>query len=207
MRSSVVRACLALGALVALAGCAGLRHQDALYREAQNHVYPQPIEKVWPMVVSLVSDEGYPARKSSQEFALITEWRNDLQESRVVSSASRLYVEGYRIDRYSSRIRIFKQTIFTGDKGGMSARENRAGGSGITVGAAGDISPFAEDPIRLNHMLGTTADHTPLTRGPAQMSRSVGRDGELEWKLLQRLDDGAAKAIEARVSARERQAR
>ncbi|MDY7226333.1 hypothetical protein [Hyalangium rubrum] len=205
MRSSVVRGCLALGVLAALSGCAGLRHQDALYQEAHRHVYPRPIEKVWPEVVKLVSSEGYPPRKGNQEFILLTEWRSDLQESRVVSSASRLYIEGHRVDRDTSVVRIFRQTIFTGDKGGMSARENRAGGSNLTVGAAGDISPFAEDPIQLNHMLGLTADHTSLTRGPAQMSRSVGRDGEMEWKLLQRVDFEAAKAIEARVTAREQQ--
>jgi hypothetical protein len=199
MRSCVVRGTLAL--LVALTGCATMRHQEALYEEAQRHVYPQPIEQVWPEVVSFVSAEGYPHRKGEQEFILITEWRNDMQESRVVSSVSRLYVEGHRVGRDSSSVRIFKQTIFTGNKGGMSARENRAGGGDMLVGAAGDISPFAEDPIKLSHMMDATADHTPLTRGPAQVNRSVSRDGPLEWKLLQRLDSAKAQAIEARVMA------
>jgi hypothetical protein len=205
MRSCVVRGGLFVVLWVALTGCATMRHQEALYEEAHRHVYPQPIEKVWPEVVSLVSTEGYPPRTGKQEFVLITEWRNDLQGSRVVSSVSRLYVEGYRVDRDTSTVRIFKQTIFTGNKGGMSARENRAGGSDILVGAAGDLSPFAEDPIKLSHMMGSTADHTPLTRGPAQVDRNVSRDGELEWKLIQRVDSAAAQAIEARVAAQAQQ--
>jgi hypothetical protein len=207
MRSCVVRGGLTLGLLVALSGCATMRHQEALYEEAHRYVYSRPIEKVWPEVVSFVASEGYPHRKGNEEFILVTEWRNDMQESRVVSSVSRLYVEGYRMDRGTSAVRIFKQTIFTGNKSGVSARENRAGGSDMLVGAAGDLSPFAEDPIKLSHMMDATPDHTPLTRAPAQMNRSVSRDGVLEWKLLQRLDTEAAQVIEARVAARARQTR
>jgi hypothetical protein len=203
MRSSVVRRCLSLGVLLLLAGCATLRHQDALYNEAHRHVYSQPIERVWPEVVRLVSSEGYPPRKGNEEFVLITEWRNDTQESRVVSSISRVYVEGYRVGSHTSTVRIYKQTVFTGNRGGVSARENRTGS--LTTGAAGDISPFGEDPIALSHQLGSTPDHTPLTRAPTQVNRSVSRDGELEWKLLQRVDTAAAQAIEARVSALKRE--
>lgn len=203
MRSCVVRWSLSLGLMVALTGCAALRQQDALYREAERHVYAQPIEEVWPQVVGLVSREGYPPRKGDQEFVLITEWRNDMMESRVVSSVSRLYAEGYRVDEGTSVVRIFRQTIFTGNKGAMSARENQYPG-GLTVGAAGDLSPFAEDPIKLSQFLGSSADHTPLTRAPAQMTRSFERDGALEWKLLQFLDASAAEGIEARVTGKEK---
>jgi hypothetical protein len=199
MRPCVVRWSLSLGLLLGLTGCATLRHQDALYREAERHVYAQPIEEVWPQVVNLVSREGYPPRKGDREFILVTEWRSDLMESRVVSSISRLYAEGYRLDERSSMVRIFRQTVFTGNKGAMSARENQVS-SGLTVAAAGDFSPLAEDPIKLNHLLNSSADHTPLTRAPAQMTRSFSRDGELEWKLLQRMDASAAEAIEARLS-------
>lgn len=128
-----------------------------------------------------------------------------MQDSRVVSSVSRLYVEGYRVNPSASAVRIFKQTLFTGNNSGMSARENRAGGGDMVVGAAGDLSPFAEDPVKLSHMMGSTADHTPLTRGPSEVNRSVGRDGPLEWKLLQRVDAEVAKALEARVVARQQQ--
>ena len=200
MGSCAVRGGLVLGLLCALSGCATVRHQEALYEEAQRYVYPQPIEKVWPQVVSFVSSEGYPHRKSGQEFFLITEWRNDMQESRVASSVSRLYVEGHRVSNGSSDVRIFKQTLFTGNKGGVSARENHAG-SGMLVGAAGDMSPFAEDPVKLNHMLGSTPDHTPLTRGPAELNRTTGRDGPLEWKLLQYVDADVARTLEARVAS------
>lgn len=199
MRSSIVRSCLSLGLLLALTGCASLRHQDALYRAAQQHVYAQPIEEVWPHVVHLISSEGYPARKGNQEFILVSEWRNDTQESRVVSSVSRIYAEGYRMDERSSMVRIFRQTVFTGNKGAMSARDNQFPG-GLTVGAAGDLSPFADDPIKHSQFLNSSADHTPLTRSPAQMNRSFGRDGELEWKLLQRVEAPAAEAIKARVA-------
>lgn len=200
MRSCVVRWSLSLGLLMALTGCATLRHQDALYREAERHVYAEPIEKVWPQLVNVVSAEGYPPRKGDREFILVTEWRNDTMESRVVSSMSRIYAEGYRVDERSSMVRIFRQTVFTGNKGAMTARENQVSG-GLTVAAAGDYSAPLEDPIQLNHMLNSSADHTPLTRTPAQMSRSFSRDGELEWKLLQRMDASAAEAIEARITA------
>ena len=203
MRSCAVRASLALGLLVALSGCATTRHQEALYEEAQRYVYPRPIETVWPQVVSFVSDEGYAHRKGHEEFALVTEWRSDMQESRVVSSVSRLYVEGLRVNASTSAVRIFKQTIFTGNKGGVSPRENRAGGGDMLAGAAGDLSPFAEDPVKLSHMMGSTADHTPLTRGPAQLNRTTGRDGPLEWRLLQYVDAERAKALEAQVIARQ----
>ncbi|MBN1204009.1 MAG: hypothetical protein JXB05_03685 [Myxococcaceae bacterium] len=204
MHARVVRQCLSLGVLMLLAGCATARHQEALYEKAHRHVYAQPIEQVWPQVVALVATEGYPPRKGEQEFILVTEWRQDTQESRVVSSASRIYAEGLRIDRNTSRVRIFRQTIFTGNKGAMSARDNGLANS-LTVGAAGDIATFAEDPIALNHMLGTSADHTPLTRGPSQLNRSFSRDGQLEWKLLQRVNHEAANAIEASVTAQEQQ--
>ncbi len=112
-------------------GCAGVKERveprQALWNEAGRFVYPRPIEQVWPQVVSFVSSEGYPHRKSAKEFFLVTEWRNDMQESRVASSVSRLYVEGHRVSDGSSAVRIFKQTIFTGNKGGVSARENRGG--------------------------------------------------------------------------------
>jgi hypothetical protein len=202
MRSWVVRWSLSLGLLLALTGCATLRHQDALYREAERHVYAEPIEKVWPQLVNLVSREGYPARKGDQEFILVTEWRSDLMESRVVSSVSRIYAEGYRVDERSSMVRIFRQTIFTGNKGAMSARENQFAG-GLTVGAAGDVSPFADDPVKLSQFLNATPDHTPLTRAPAQMTRSFSRDGELEWKLLQSMDAETAEAIEDRIARRD----
>lgn len=207
MRSCAVRGGLALGLLVALSGCATTRHQEALYEEAQRYVYPQPIEQVWPQVVSFVSDEGYAHRKGSEEFVLVTEWRNDMLESRVASSVSRLYAEGLRVNPSASVVRIYKQTIFTGNKGGVSARENRAGGGDILAGAAGDLSPFAEDPIKLSHMMGSTADHTPLTRGPAQLTRTSGRDGTLEWRLILAVDAERAKALEAQVAARQQQKR
>ncbi len=201
MHPRAIRPCLSLGLLVALAGCASMRQQQALYEEAHRYVYPQAIEAVWPKVVAFVSEEGYPPRKGHEEFILVTEWREDMQESRVVSSASRLYVEGYRVGRGTSAVRIFKQTIFTGNKGDMTARENRVINS-ISVGAAGDISPLDYDPISLSHQMGSTPDHTPLTRPPPQASRTFGRDGELEWKLLQHLDAEAAKALEVRVATR-----
>ncbi len=201
MRSCVARWSLSLGLMMALTGCATLRHQDALYREAERHVYAEPIEKVWPQVVNIVSREGYPPRKGNQEFILVTDWRNDMMESRVVSSISRIYAEGYRVDERSSMVRIFRQTVFTGNKGAMSARENQFS-SGLTVAAAGDLSPFAEDPIKQNQFLNSSPDHTPLTRAPAQMTRSFSRDGELEWKLLQRMDADTAEAIEARITGK-----
>jgi hypothetical protein len=203
MSPCVVRRCLSLGLLVVLSGCATARHQEALYEEAHRHLYPQPIEKVWPQLVNLVVAQGYAHRKGDQEFILVTEWRNDMQESRVVSSASRLYAEGYRVSDTSSVVRIFRQTLFTGNKGEMNPHENSFSGS-LTVGGAGDISPFAEDPVRLNQFLNTSADHTPLTRAPAQMTRSFSRDGELEWKLIQLVDAEAAQAIEARLTEEER---
>jgi hypothetical protein len=187
--------------MLVLTGCATLRHQDALYREAERHMYAQPIEKVWPQVINLVSAEGYPPRKGDQEFILVTDWRNDMMESRVVSSVSRLYAEGYRVDERSSMVRIFRQTIFTGNKGAMSARENQLSG-GLSVAAAGDISPLAEDPIKQSQFLNSSPDHTPLTRAPAQMTRSFSRDGGLEWKLLQRMDADTAEAIEARITGK-----
>ncbi|KFE68293.1 hypothetical protein [Hyalangium minutum] len=204
MSSCVVRWGLTLSVMVALSGCASERHRQALYEQAHRHVYAQPIEKVWPQVVSLVAASGYPPRKGGDAFILVSEWRNDTMDSRVVSSSSRIYAEGYRVDSNSCFVRIFRQSIFTGDKGAMSARENSLASS-ITVGGAGDASPFAEDPIKLNQFLGTSADHTPLTRAPAQMTRSFSRDGELEWKLLQYLDEAKAQAIEARITELEKQ--
>ncbi len=201
MHSCVVRLSLSLSLVMALTGCVALRQQDALYRAAERHVYTQPIEEVWPQVVNLVSREGFPPRKGDQEFILVTEWRNDFMESRVVSSISRIYAEGYRVDERSSMVRIFRQTVFTGNKGAMSPRENQYS-SGLTVGAAGDLSPFAEDPIKLNQFLGTSPDHTPLTRAPAQMTRSFERAGELEWKLLQSMESTTAEAIETRLAQR-----
>jgi hypothetical protein len=203
MSSCVVRWGLTLSVVVALSGCAAARHREALYEEAHRHVYAQPIEKVWPQLVSLLAAQGYPSRKGNDEFILVSEWRNDTMDSRVVSSASRIYAEGHRVDSHSSMVRIFRQTIFTGNKGGMNARENSLA-SQITVGSAGDISPFAEDPIKLNQFLGTSADHTPLTRAPAQLTRSFSRDGELEWKLLQAVEETRAEAIEARVTEQEK---
>jgi hypothetical protein len=198
----VVRRCVSLGLLVALTGCASAHHRDALYEEAHQHVYTQPIEQVWPQVVKLVAAEGYGHRKGNEEFILVTEWRSDMQESRVVSSASRVYAEGYRLSDTASAVRIFRQTVFTGNKGEMNPHENAFNGS-LTVGGAGDLSPFADDPVKLNQFLGTSADHTPLTRAPAQLTRSFSRDGELEWKLIQLVDDESAKTIEARVAQRE----
>jgi hypothetical protein len=185
MRSRIVRWSLSLGLLMALTGCATMRHQDALYREAERHVYAEPIEKVWPQVVNLISAEGYPPRKGDREFILVTEWRSDLMESRVASSVSRIYAEGYRVDERSSMVRIFRQTVFTGNKGAMSARENQTS-SGLTLGA------------------NSSQELTPASRAPVQMTRSVSRDGELEWKLLQRLDADAAEAIEARITGNEK---
>ncbi|HYH97292.1 hypothetical protein [Hyalangium sp.] len=202
MKSCVVRWSLSLGVVMVLSGCAAARHREALYDQANRHVYAQPIEKVWPQVVKLVAAEGYPPRNGNDEFILVTEWRNDMMESRVVSSASRLYAEGYRVDSNTSLVRVFRQTIFTGNKGMMNARENSLTSS-MTVAAAGDINPFAEDPIKMNQFLGTSADHTPLTRAPAQLTRSFSRDGELEWKLLQFVDGQAAQAIEAHITQQE----
>src|SRR5512140_3043758 len=119
MSLCVVRRCLSLGLLMVLAGCATSRRQEALYAEAHQHVYTQPIELVWPQVVKLVAAEGYPHRKGAEEFILVTDWRNDMQQSRVVSSASRLYVEGFRLSENTSAVRIFRQTVFTGNKGAM----------------------------------------------------------------------------------------
>jgi hypothetical protein len=201
MRSRVVRWTLSLGLLMALTGCATLRHQDALYREAARHVYAEPIEKVWPQVIHMVSREGYPPRKGEQEFVLVTDWRSDMMDSRVVSSVSRIFAEGRRVDGHSSMVRIYRQTIFTGNKGAMTARDNQFS-SNLLIGAAGDISPFADDPIKSSQFLNTTPDHTPLTRAPAQMTRSLNRAGELEWKLLQRVDAETAEAIEARIAGK-----
>ncbi len=202
MGSRVFRRGLSLGMLMLLTSCAAARHQEELYQKAQRYVYAQPIEQVWPQVVALVAMEGFPPRKGDQEFILVTDWRQDMQESRVVSSSSRIYAEGLRINRDTSMVRIYRQTIFTGNKGAMSARENSLAGS-LTVGAAGDIATFAEDPIKLSHMLDTSVDHTPLTRGPSQLNRTFSRDGQLEWKLIQRVNQEAAKAIEASVTAQE----
>jgi len=192
MSSCVVRWGLTLSVVVALSGCAGARHQEALYREVHRHVYAQPIEKVWPQLVSLVADQGYPPRKGRDEFILVSEWRNDTMESRVVSSSSRIYAEGYRVDSNSSMVRIFRQTIFTGNKGMMNARENSLASS-ITVAGAGDPSPFADN-----------TGYAPLNRSPTQLTRSVSRDGELEWKLLQLVEETRAQAIEARVTEQEK---
>ena len=204
MSSCVVRWGLTLSVVVALSGCASTRHREALYEQAHRHVYAQPIEKVWPQLVGLLAAHGYPPRKSNDEFILVSEWRNDTMDSRVVSSSSRIYAEGYRVDGNSSMVRVFRQTIFTGNKGAMDARANSLG-SNITVGGAGDLSPFAEDPIKLNQFLGTSADHTPLTRSPAQLTRSFSRDGELEWKLLQVVEEAKAQAIEARITELEKE--
>ena len=203
MSRCVVRRCLSLGLLLVLNACATSRHRDALYEEAHQYVYTQPIEQVWPEVVRLVAAQGYPHRKGAQEFILVTEWRSDMQESRVVSSASRLYAEGFRLSDKACSVRIFRQTVFTGNKGAMDPHENSLNSS-LTVGAAGDISSM-EDPVKGSQFLNTSADHTPLTRGPAEMSRSFSRDGELEWKLIQMVDADAAQSIEARVD--EQQAR
>lgn len=203
MKPCVVRRCLSLGLVLVLTGCATARHQDALYKEAHQHVYTQPIEQVWPQLVQLVSAEGYPHRKGDEEFILVTDWRDDMQQSRVVSSASRLYAEGYRLSENTSAVRIFRQTVFTGNKGAMDPHENSFTGS-LSVGAAGDISPFADDPVKNNQFLNTSADHTPLTRGPAELNRSFSRDGELEWKLIQFVDADAAKVIEDRVDGQDR---
>jgi hypothetical protein len=193
-----------LSAVVAMSGCASARHQEALYEQAHRHVYAQPIEKVWPQLVSLVGAEGYPPRKSQGEFILVSEWRSDTMDSRIVSSSSRIYAEGFRIDSNTCRVRIFRQSIFTGNKGMMNARENSLG-SNITVSGAGDMSPFTEDPVTFHQFLGLTADHSPLTRGPAQLNRSFSRDGELEWKLLQFVEEEKARAIEAKVTELEKQ--
>jgi hypothetical protein len=195
---------LSLGVLMVLTGCATARHQEALYEAAHEYVYRQPIETVWPQIVKFVAAQGYPPRKGDEESVLVTEWRNDMQESRVVSSASRLYAEGFRLSDNTCAVRIFRQTVFTGNKGEMNAHENALTGS-MTVGAAGDVSPFADDPIRLNQFLNVSEDHTPLTRAPAQLDRSFGRDGELEWKLLQYIDAEAAQTIEGRLAEQEKQ--
>jgi hypothetical protein len=203
MKPCVVRRCLSLGLLLVLTGCATARHQEALYKQAIEHVYTQPIEQVWPQVVQLVAAEGYPHRKGDREFILVTDWRSDMQQSRVVSSSSRLYAEGFRLSENTSAVRIFRQTVFTGNKGAMDAHENAFTDS-LTVGAAGDISPFNDDPVKSSQFLNTSADHTPLTRGPAELNRSFSRDGELEWKLIQFVDEEAAKVIEDRVDAQDR---
>jgi hypothetical protein len=202
MDRRVVRWCLSLGLLLLSSSCATARHREALYAATYQYIYPQPIEKVWPELVRLVTAQGYGPRKSDEEFILVTEWRNDMMSSRVVSSASRVYAEGYRVNDNSSAIRIFRQTIFTGNKGTMTARDNAFVDS-LTVAAAGDILPGSEDPIKLNQFLGTSADSTPLTRSPAQLNRSVGRDGELEWELLKLIDVEAAQDIESHITARE----
>ena len=107
-------------------------------------------------------------------------------DSRVVSSASRIYAEGYRVDEYSCTVRIFRQSVVSGTKGAMNARSNQFPG-GLTVEA-----------------LNSASDNATLTRGPVQMTRSFSRDGELEWKLLQRMDAAAAEAIEARITGKEK---
>jgi hypothetical protein len=155
-----------------MTGCASLRHQSALYEEAQRHIYSRPIEEVWPHLVQFVSAEGYPHRKGNQDFVLISEWRNDTQVSRVVSSVSRIYAQGYRVDEGRSMVRIFRVTVFTGNKGPMSLSENQRS--------------------------------SKLMAAPGGGPGSFLRDGELEWKLLQRLDELSAASIEARVTEREK---
>jgi hypothetical protein len=204
MNRRVARWCLSLGLLLLSTSCATARHKEAVYAATYQYIYPQPIEKVWPELVKLVTAQGYGPRKSDQEFILVTEWRNDMMASRVVSSASRVYAEGFRVDGNSSAIRIFRQTIFTGNKGSMTARDNSFVDS-LTVAAAGDILPGSDDPIKMNQFLGTSSDHTPLTRSPAQLNRSVSRDGEMEWALLKMVDFEAAQDIEAHITAREKE--
>ncbi|WP_224372005.1 hypothetical protein [Hyalangium versicolor] len=203
MSHRVMRWCLFLGLLVGLSGCGSARHQEALYRATYQHVYAQPVEQVWPEVVRLVTAQGYGVRKSGSQFILVTEWRNDTAMSRVVSSSSRLYAEGFRVDNGSCAVRIFRETVFTGNKGAMTPRDSMFTDS-LTVGTAGDLNPAAEDGISRVQYVGNAQDRTPLTSGPVQMNRSVSRDGELEWKLLQYLDENAALGIQAELAQKER---
>lgn len=176
MRSYITPGCMALGLL--MTGCAALRHQSAVYEEAQRHIYSQPIEEVWPRLVQLLSAEGYPPRKGNQEFILISEWRNDTQMSRVVSSVSRVYAEGHRVDESRSRVRIFRETVFTGDKGPMSRSENLYSNKlgAAPTGGPGSISRDGELEWKLLQSLdGLSAESIE--------ARVTGREKEVQGVL------------------------
>lgn len=116
LRLGLVAPFLPLLLAVGPAGCATLArdwHEDPVYDAAINHVYPRPLEEVWPEVVTFMARQGYPGQVDPGNFRFVSPWF-EVVTGRRIHTLRRYYVEGLRLNAANCRIRIFHNDVHTG---------------------------------------------------------------------------------------------
>jgi hypothetical protein len=182
-------------AVVALSGCATLKHQAAI-EQMREYSYARPLDEIWPEVRKLVSEEGYPPMESPSQYVMISDWVTSFDGNRTASSAERIFVRGQQLNRANSEVHIFRESRMSGNKGRLTYRD-RTNGSTLMILAADDENPLDYDPVHLSHRLNNARTDSGGGSSNKLLNRGFTRDLELEWKLLQRLDPEQARRFEA----------
>jgi uncharacterized lipoprotein len=103
---------LLLAVLVLASGCAGRQRDVYMQDKAAAHVYPLPINQVWPQARAVLAERGFSFRESPQEYEAVTEW---LQTTNTASSLGITYerylLRGHPVGRDRSSVEFIKMTI------------------------------------------------------------------------------------------------
>ncbi|HLL51949.1 MAG TPA: hypothetical protein VK447_00300 [Myxococcaceae bacterium] len=172
---------LMVGALLVQA-CAAAPMKQPLREElvrsmAANYVYDLPLEEVWPHVKVVLTEEGYFPREASDDYVIVTDWREKMGGSMAAGVFSRVMVQGERLEADRCIIRAMRHEaladaddLITGGARAMTRRQAQGLGN-------------LKQRIRTDGQLGA-------------------RDLLLEWNLLQRLRPEIAKQIQAEAARR-----
>lgn|GEM_PF-1042484 len=172
--------CLAVAALLTLAGCSSSLRQNYLRDKAADHVYTRPLPDLWPEVKALLKEQGYSWKEMQGRFVLETEWRDAGGGTLGPTASSRFLVEGLTLANGGAILRVM--------------RGNRVSQS-IGVGNVDQRIATGGSQRAQEEQAQARLDST--TSGTLPTQQNYARDLELELLLLQRIEPASAAKLEA----------
>lgn len=167
------------GMAVLASGCLVSERANALHSVTSSYTYDLPLEEVWPVVRTLLLQNGYVIRAGSNDFAMMTEWQQHTR-STVAGAYSRYYVEGFRLAGDRCQVRAFKQQS-------TIQSELQEGPVDLPV------------PVLGAHQSSLNSHTLPGVLAPGASDRLAIRDLEFEWEVLRATEPDMAQRIEMMV--------
>jgi hypothetical protein len=181
----IVLFALALLALLVGSGCAASNRETFMRERAGEHVYQRPMPEVWAAAKQLLTDEGYSGREVAGGYVYVTEWKETAGNASVGARFMRYLVEGKELGPARSIVRFTVVQRATGSTGaGIRDTEpsTHSGMAALSTGAGSESSGAPQESAEPGRK-------SALATGQ--------RDLEMEWKLLQRIEPGKARAVES----------
>lgn len=190
MRNAMIASVAAL-ALFAT-GCATMTKETFILESAGAHVFEYSSPQVLDEAEKMLKERGYSVRRSAEQHALVTEWKEEMASSSIAGSMTRYLVEVFPIAPQQSRVRVTRNSATSQTAQSVSS-----------MGVAATDSAGESSTVNDSRSMAAAREYASGAQGGSR--RSVGnatqtRDLPFEWELMKRMEPEDAKELEAVAS-------